>query len=69
MNQIMHRDVKPENFLFLERKGLDESPLKAIDFGLSAPYRTTGLRNPLSGPTKQCARHVKPTCSYSTSYI
>ncbi|KAK6158304.1 hypothetical protein DH2020_005618 [Rehmannia glutinosa] len=31
---VMHRDLKPENFLFLDTD--EDSPLKAIDFGLSA---------------------------------
>uniref|UniRef100_A0ACD6A1G3 Uncharacterized protein n=1 Tax=Avena sativa TaxID=4498 RepID=A0ACD6A1G3_AVESA len=30
---VMHRDLKPENFLFVNQK--EDSPLKAIDFGLS----------------------------------
>ncbi|XP_051132338.1 calcium-dependent protein kinase 20-like [Andrographis paniculata] len=30
---VMHRDLKPENFLFVDER--EESPLKAIDFGLS----------------------------------
>eukprot|EP00250_Pteridium_aquilinum_P008659 c18110_g1_i1 orf=2-604(-) len=29
---VMHRDLKPENFLFANKK--ENSPLKAIDFGL-----------------------------------
>ncbi|KAE8732683.1 Calcium-dependent protein kinase 1 [Hibiscus syriacus] len=38
---VMHRDLKPENFLFVNQE--EDSPLKAIDFGLSiffkpAPY-------------------------------
>ncbi|GAA0157934.1 non-receptor serine/threonine protein kinase [Lithospermum erythrorhizon] len=32
-NGVMHRDLKPENFLFENKK--ENSPLKAIDFGLS----------------------------------
>ena len=32
-NGIAHRDLKLENFLFLNNK--DDSPLKVIDFGLS----------------------------------
>ncbi|WZY80790.1 hypothetical protein YC2023_027174 [Brassica napus] len=35
-NGVMHRDLKPENFLFANKK--DNSPLKAIDFGLSVPF-------------------------------
>ncbi|KAJ6382388.1 hypothetical protein OIU77_030940 [Salix suchowensis] len=30
---VMHRDLKPENFLFVNER--EDSPLKAIDFGLS----------------------------------
>lgn len=34
---VMHRDLKPENFLFVNQQ--EESPLKAIDFGLSAFFK------------------------------
>ncbi|WOK91738.1 calcium-dependent protein kinase 17 [Canna indica] len=34
---VMHRDLKPENFLFVNRK--ENSPLKAIDFGLSIFFK------------------------------
>lgn len=30
---VIHRDLKPENFLFANKS--EDSPLKAIDFGLS----------------------------------
>ncbi|ONM22842.1 LRR receptor-like serine/threonine-protein kinase GSO1 [Zea mays] len=33
----MHRDLKPENFLFVNKS--EESPLKAIDFGLSVFFK------------------------------
>ncbi|OIV99428.1 hypothetical protein TanjilG_17238 [Lupinus angustifolius] len=33
---VIHRDLKPENFLFAD--GSENSPLKAIDFGLSTFY-------------------------------
>lgn len=33
LNGVVHRDMKPENFLFKSSK--DDSPLKATDFGLS----------------------------------
>uniref|UniRef100_A0A5B7ASQ0 non-specific serine/threonine protein kinase n=1 Tax=Davidia involucrata TaxID=16924 RepID=A0A5B7ASQ0_DAVIN len=36
-NGVIHRDLKPENFLFANKK--EHSPLKAIDFGLSAFFR------------------------------
>ncbi|KAL5209999.1 hypothetical protein ABZP36_005622 [Zizania latifolia] len=34
---VMHRDLKPENFLFIGQK--EDSPLKAIDFGLSIFFK------------------------------
>uniref|UniRef100_A0A7N0ZZR1 non-specific serine/threonine protein kinase n=1 Tax=Kalanchoe fedtschenkoi TaxID=63787 RepID=A0A7N0ZZR1_KALFE len=34
---IMHRDLKPENFLFVNDE--EDSPLKAIDFGLSMFFK------------------------------
>lgn len=34
---VMHRDLKPENFLFVDDE--EESPLKAIDFGLSVFFK------------------------------
>ncbi|CAA0822558.1 Calcium-dependent protein kinase 2 [Striga hermonthica] len=34
---VMHRDLKPENFLFVGEE--EDSPLKAIDFGLSVFFR------------------------------
>jgi calcium-dependent protein kinase len=33
LHGLVHRDMKPENFLFKSTK--EESPLKATDFGLS----------------------------------
>ncbi|KAK3132959.1 hypothetical protein QOZ80_6AG0530080 [Eleusine coracana subsp. coracana] len=36
-NGVMHRDLKPENFLFLNKS--EDSPLKAIDFGLSVYFK------------------------------
>nr|XP_033510733.1 calcium-dependent protein kinase 13-like isoform X2 [Nicotiana tomentosiformis] len=34
---VIHRDLKPENFLYANKK--ENSPLKAIDFGLSIFYK------------------------------
>ncbi|KAH7512276.1 hypothetical protein FEM48_Zijuj12G0073500 [Ziziphus jujuba var. spinosa] len=34
---VMHRDLKPENFLFVNDQ--EDSPLKAIDFGLSVFFK------------------------------
>jgi calcium-dependent protein kinase len=34
---VIHRDLKPENFLFVNQK--EDSPLKAIDFGLSIFFK------------------------------
>ncbi|PIN06911.1 Ca2+/calmodulin-dependent protein kinase, EF-Hand protein superfamily [Handroanthus impetiginosus] len=36
-NGVMHHDLKPENFLFANKK--ETSPLKAIDFGLSVFFK------------------------------
>lgn len=34
---VMHRDLKPENFLFVNEE--EDSPIKTIDFGLSAFFK------------------------------
>ncbi|KAL0374748.1 UNVERIFIED_CONTAM: Calcium-dependent protein kinase [Sesamum radiatum] len=34
---VMHRDLKPENFLFVNED--EDSPIKAIDFGLSVSFK------------------------------
>jgi len=36
---VCHRDVKPENFLFLAKGNIDQSLLKTVDFGLSCIFR------------------------------
>ncbi|RWW87748.1 hypothetical protein BHE74_00003403 [Ensete ventricosum] len=41
---VMHRDLKPENFLFVNRN--EDSPLKAIDFGLSVFFKP-GIHVPI----------------------
>ncbi|GIL70760.1 hypothetical protein Vretimale_3845 [Volvox reticuliferus] len=38
---ILHRDIKPGNFMLLT--GEDRAPLKAIDFGLAAPFDPENL--------------------------
>ncbi|KAF3509698.1 hypothetical protein F2Q69_00009598 [Brassica cretica] len=38
---VIHRDLKPENFLFANKK--ENSPLKAIDFGLSIFFKPGSL--------------------------
>jgi serine/threonine protein kinase len=35
--KICHRDVKPENFLFVDKT--EKSVLKVVDFGLSTHYQ------------------------------
>jgi serine/threonine protein kinase len=45
---VIHRDLKPENFLFANKK--ENSPLKAIDFGLSIFFKPGKLRPPRSVP-------------------
>lgn len=34
---VMHRDLKPENFLYVNNRAI--SPLKVIDFGISATFK------------------------------
>ena len=41
---VIHRDLKPENFLFANKK--ENSPLKAIDFGLSIFFKPGDTQNP-----------------------
>ena len=38
---ILHRDVKPGNFMLLD--GTERSPLRAIDFGLATPFEPDAL--------------------------
>jgi calcium-dependent protein kinase len=47
-NGVIHRDLKPENFLFANKK--ENSPLKAIDFGLSIFFKPGKLTAPRSVP-------------------
>lgn len=35
-HRILHRDIKPGNFMLLDDS--DSAPLKAIDFGLAVPF-------------------------------
>jgi len=35
-HHILHRDIKPQNFMLLDES--DKAPLKAIDFGLATPF-------------------------------
>ncbi|KAL0843340.1 hypothetical protein Bca101_016585 [Brassica carinata] len=46
-NGVMHRDLKPENFLFANKK--ENSPLKAIDFGLSVLFKPGERFNEIVG--------------------
>jgi calcium-dependent protein kinase len=45
---VIHRDLKPENFLFANKK--ENSPLKAIDFGLSIFFKPGELQPRRSVP-------------------
>lgn len=40
-HHILHRDIKPGNFMLLDDS--DRSPLKAIDFGLAMPFNPDNL--------------------------
>ncbi|RZS03326.1 hypothetical protein BHM03_00033494 [Ensete ventricosum] len=45
LHGVIHRDLKPENFLFANKK--ENSPLKAIDFGLSIFFKPGESSYPL----------------------
>ncbi|CAI0444673.1 unnamed protein product, partial [Linum tenue] len=53
---VMHRDLKQDNFLFLSTA--EESPLKAIDFGLSVFFRAGDVFKGLVGSAYYVAPEV-----------
>ncbi|CAL0316907.1 unnamed protein product [Lupinus luteus] len=53
---VMHRDLKPENFLFINQQ--EDSPLKAIDFGLSAFFKPGEIFNDVVGSPYYVAPEV-----------
>ncbi|KAL2481749.1 Calcium-dependent protein kinase 20 [Abeliophyllum distichum] len=62
---VMHRDLKPENFLFVNEE--EESPLKAIDFGLSVFFRPGETFSDVVGSPYYVApevlrKHYGPEC-------
>ncbi|KAI7750828.1 hypothetical protein M8C21_028090 [Ambrosia artemisiifolia] len=60
---VVHRDLKPENFLFTSKE--DNSPLKAIDFGLSDFVKPDERLNDIVGSAYYVAPEVLHR-SYST---
>ncbi|KAG8057386.1 hypothetical protein GUJ93_ZPchr0002g25790 [Zizania palustris] len=55
-NGVMHRDLKPENFLFANKS--EDSPLKAIDFGLSVFFKPGDRFTEVVGSTFYMAPEV-----------
>ncbi|KAK9725994.1 hypothetical protein RND81_05G182800 [Saponaria officinalis] len=53
---VVHRDLKPENFLFTSKE--DNSPLKAIDFGLSDYVKPDERLNDIVGSAYYVAPEV-----------
>ncbi|KAL9260502.1 Calcium-dependent protein kinase 8-like protein [Drosera capensis] len=53
---VIHRDLKPENFLFANKK--ENSPLKAIDFGLSVFFKPGERFNEIVGSPYYMAPEV-----------
>ncbi|XP_058186824.1 CDPK-related kinase 5-like [Rhododendron vialii] len=60
---VVHRDLKPENFLFTSKE--ENSPLKAIDFGLSDFVKPDARLNDIVGSAYYVAPEVLHR-SYST---
>lgn len=53
---VMHRDLKPENFLFVDSR--EDSPLKAIDFGLSIFFKPGDIFSDVVGSPYYVAPEV-----------
>ncbi|XP_022742505.1 calcium-dependent protein kinase 1-like isoform X2 [Durio zibethinus] len=53
---VMHRDLKPENFLFVNEE--EDSPLKAIDFGLSIFFKPGDIFSDVVGSPYYVAPEV-----------
>ncbi|XWS66550.1 hypothetical protein CRYUN_Cryun05aG0209300 [Craigia yunnanensis] len=53
---VMHRDLKPENFLFVNEE--EDSPLKAIDFGLSIFFKPGDILSDVVGSPYYVAPEV-----------
>ncbi|KAK4272656.1 hypothetical protein QN277_021177 [Acacia crassicarpa] len=53
---VMHRDLKPENFLFINEH--EDSPLKAIDFGLSTFFKPRDIFRDVVGSPYYVAPEV-----------
>ncbi|XP_038903148.1 calcium-dependent protein kinase 26-like isoform X1 [Benincasa hispida] len=53
---VMHRDLKPENFLFVDSR--EDSPLKAIDFGLSMFFKPGDIFSDVVGSPYYVAPEV-----------
>ncbi|GMI71118.1 calcium dependent protein kinase 1 [Hibiscus trionum] len=57
---VMHRDLKPENFLFVNEE--EDSPLKAIDFGLSIFFKPGETLSDVVGSPYYVAPEVLNKC-------
>ncbi|KAI3705413.1 hypothetical protein L1987_75650 [Smallanthus sonchifolius] len=53
---VVHRDLKPENFLFVDKD--EDSPLKAIDFGLSVFFKPGAVFTDILGSPYYVAPEV-----------
>jgi serine/threonine-protein kinase len=61
---ILHRDVKPSNFVVLGTNELERSPIKLIDFGTATPPRHTGPASLHPGPKLTGEQMVLGTAEY-----
>ena len=70
--QIIHHDVKPENFIFARETGeIGNAPLKLIDFGLSEldfEADRNGLKTYRNSPSYGTAAYMSPEIMRSEPY-
>eukprot|EP00445_Apocalathium_hangoei_P085456 CAMPEP_0204217770 /NCGR_PEP_ID=MMETSP0361-20130328/79140_1 /ASSEMBLY_ACC=CAM_ASM_000343 /TAXON_ID=268821 /ORGANISM="Scrippsiella Hangoei, Strain SHTV-5" /LENGTH=487 /DNA_ID=CAMNT_0051182821 /DNA_START=1 /DNA_END=1461 /DNA_ORIENTATION=+ len=57
-NHVCHRDMKPENFLFMTKEPIEKNLLKIIDFGLSCKFEVGKVMTTKAGTPYYVAPQV-----------